>query len=112
MIGYGLGGSSRCADDRGRGVFLPRGIAPEFLGTPPLAAEHVLGQVGLLLALVGILFAVGGAASRRASPAPTTSRSSSAGSGARASGPPERARFTLSWIAMFGLAHAGRHDRV
>ena len=43
-------------------LFLPKGISPEFLGTPALAAEHALGQVGLLLALVGILFAVGGAA--------------------------------------------------
>ena len=43
-------------------LFLQKGITPEFLGTPALAAEHAVGQVGLLLALVGILFAVGGAA--------------------------------------------------
>ena len=63
MIGYGLGGFLSLALMIVAAVlFLPRGISPEFLGTPPLAAEHVLGQVGLLLALVGILFAVGGAA--------------------------------------------------
>jgi Mn2+/Fe2+ NRAMP family transporter len=63
MIGYGLGGLLSVALMIVAAVlFLPRGISPEFLGTPPLAAEHVLGQLGLLLALVGILFAVGGAA--------------------------------------------------
>ena len=37
------------------------GIAPEHLGTIALGSAEPLGQPGLLLALVGILFAVGGA---------------------------------------------------
>jgi manganese transport protein len=63
MIGYGLGGFLSFALMIVSAIlFLPGGISPQFLGTPALAAEHTFGQVGLLLALVGILFAVGGAA--------------------------------------------------
>jgi Mn2+/Fe2+ NRAMP family transporter len=45
----------------GGALFLSHGISPQHLGTVALAAEQPLGQVGLLLALVGILFAVGAA---------------------------------------------------
>jgi len=85
-------------------VFLPQGITPELLGTPPLAAAHVLGQVGLLLALIGILFAVGGAAIE-------TSFSGAYnlaqffgwrwGKKERHAGAP---RFTLAWLGMFAIA--------
>ena len=85
-------------------LFLPRGISPEFLGTPALAAEHALGQVGLLLALVGILFAVGGAADRdvvrrRLQPRPVL-RLALGQEGA----PAGASRFTLSWLVIFALA--------
>jgi Mn2+/Fe2+ NRAMP family transporter len=43
-------------------LFLPNGIEPELLGTVALGAEVPLGTIGLLLALLGICFAVGGAA--------------------------------------------------
>jgi manganese transport protein len=46
----------------GGALFLGEAIEPEFLGTIALGAQVPLGQIGLLLALVGILFAVGGAA--------------------------------------------------
>ena len=63
MIGYGLGGFlSFALMIVGGALFLGEGIEPEFLGTIALGAEVPLGQIGLLLALVGILFAVGGAA--------------------------------------------------
>ena len=45
----------------GATVFLGHGISPEHLGTIALGAGDPLGKIGLLLALVGILFAVGGA---------------------------------------------------
>jgi hypothetical protein len=45
----------------GAALFLPAGIDPEHLGTIALGSGEPLGQVGLLLGLVGILFAVGGA---------------------------------------------------
>ena len=39
----------------------PAGIAPDSLGTTALVAQSAFGETGLLLAFVGILFAVGGA---------------------------------------------------
>ncbi|CAN5292714.1 divalent metal cation transporter [soil metagenome] len=63
MIGYGLGGFLSFALMITAGaLFLPLGINPELLGTVALGAEVPLGQIGLILALVGTLFAVGGAA--------------------------------------------------
>ena len=63
MIGYGLGGFlSFALMIVGGSLFLDKGIEPEFLGSITIGAEVPLGQIGLLLALVGILFAVGGAA--------------------------------------------------
>jgi Mn2+/Fe2+ NRAMP family transporter len=63
IIGYGLGGFlSFALMIVGGALFLGQGVEPEFLGTIALGAEVPLGQIGLLLALVGILFAVSGAA--------------------------------------------------
>jgi manganese transport protein len=63
IIGYSLGGLLSFALMIGAGaLFLPQGISPESLGSVGLLAEVPLGTIGLLLALVGILFAVGGAA--------------------------------------------------
>ena len=62
IIGYALGGFFSVAlMVTGATVFLEHGISPEHLGTVALGAQLPLGEVGLLLALVGILFAVGGA---------------------------------------------------
>jgi Mn2+/Fe2+ NRAMP family transporter len=62
VLGYALGGTLSIAlMIVGATVFLGHGIAPEHLGTIALGAEVPLGKIGLLLALVGIFFAVGGA---------------------------------------------------
>jgi Mn2+/Fe2+ NRAMP family transporter len=62
IVGYGLGGFlSLALMVVGAGVFLRHGINPEHLGTIALGAEQPLGKIGLLLAVIGILFAVGGA---------------------------------------------------
>jgi len=62
IVGYSLGGTLSVAlMIVGGALFLEKGISPEHLGTIALGAEQPLGQIGLLLALVGILFAVGGA---------------------------------------------------
>src|SRR2546423_9341162 len=63
IIGFGLGGVLVVAlVVTAAEVFHPLMIQPEFIGTTALGAGTALGQAGLLLALVGILFAVGGAA--------------------------------------------------
>jgi manganese transport protein len=62
MIGYGLGGFlSFALMITGGALFLGQGIEPDFLGSIALGAQVPLGEAGLLLALIGILFAVGGA---------------------------------------------------
>jgi len=43
-------------------LFKPAGVQPEFLGTVAVAAMSPLGQIGLLCGLLGMFFAVGGAA--------------------------------------------------
>jgi manganese transport protein len=63
IVGYSLGGLLSFALMIGAGaLFLPRGIDPQLLGSVALVAQSPLGTIGLLLALVGILFAVSGAA--------------------------------------------------
>ena len=63
IIGYGLGGFLSFAIMIAAGAYLlPAGVEPETLGTTALVANAPLGQIGLVLALVGMLFAIGGAA--------------------------------------------------
>lgn len=63
IVGYSLGGLlSFCLMISAGALFLPAGVSPEQLGSVALLAEVPLGEIGLVLALVGILFAVSGAA--------------------------------------------------
>jgi manganese transport protein len=63
IIGYCLGGFLSFALMISAGaLLLPHGISAELLGTVALVAQVPLGEIGLLLALIGILFAVSGAA--------------------------------------------------
>jgi Mn2+/Fe2+ NRAMP family transporter len=62
ILGFGLGGlvavSILVASTE---VLKPAGITPDSIGTVALVAQTPYGELGLLLAFVGILFAVGGA---------------------------------------------------
>ena len=63
LVGFALGGVFSVAlIVVAAQVFHPLQISPEFIGTVALGAQVSFGQVGLLLALLGMLFAVGGAA--------------------------------------------------
>jgi Mn2+/Fe2+ NRAMP family transporter len=105
IIGYALGGFLSFALMIVAAVlFLPRGISPEFLGTPALAAGHTLGQVGLLLALVGILFAVGGAAVETAFAGAYNLAQFFGWRWGKKERPADASRFTLSWLVIFALA--------
>lgn len=105
MLGYGLGGFLSCALMIVAAVlFLPRGISPEFLGTPPLGAAHALSKVGLLLALVGILFAVGGAAIETSFSGAYNFAQFFGWRWGKKERPAGAARFTLSWLMIFALA--------
>ena len=105
IIGYSLGGFLSFALMIVAGtLFLPRGISPQFLGTPALASEHAVGQVGLLLALVGILFAVGGAAIETCFSGAYNLAQFFGWRWGKKERPAAASRFTLSWLAIFALA--------
>ena len=62
IIGFSLGGLISVAIlIASAQVLKPAGISPTSVGTVGLVAEQPYAQVGLILAFVGILFAVGGA---------------------------------------------------
>jgi Mn2+/Fe2+ NRAMP family transporter len=85
-------------------VWHPIGVQPELIGTVALGASVPLGEVGLVLALIGIAFAVSGAAIDTAF--------SSAYNVAQFFGwewgkyRPKRIapRFTLAWVLAFAVA--------
>ena len=62
IVGYSLGGTLSVAlMIVGASFFLQHGIEPSQLGSVALGGQDPLGEIGLLIAIVGILFAVGGA---------------------------------------------------
>ena len=62
IVGFALGGLISVAIlVASAQVLKPAGISPTSVGTVALVAEQPYAQVGLILAFVGILFAVGGA---------------------------------------------------
>jgi manganese transport protein len=105
IVGYALGGIITVALVIAAGAYLlPHGVDPAHLGSVALLAQGPVGEVGLVLVLVGMLFAISGAAI------------DSAFSGAynlaqffgwewgkyrHNSGAP---RFTLTWIVMLVIA--------
>jgi manganese transport protein len=106
-IGYALGGFlSFALMIVAALLFLPRGISPAFVGTPALAAGHELGQIGLVLAIVGILFAVGGAAIETSFAGAYNLSQFFGWRWGKKERPAAASRFTLSWLIIFGLALA------
>ena len=62
IIGFGLGGIFAVAIlVASAQVLLPAGVSPDSIGTVALVGQVPYGEVGLVLALVGMMFAVGGA---------------------------------------------------
>jgi Mn2+/Fe2+ NRAMP family transporter len=105
VIGYGLGAFLSFALMIVAAVlFLPRGIDPQFLGTPALGAQEALGKVGLILALVGILFAVGGAAIETSFSGAYNVAQFFGWQWGKREKPSGAPRFALSWIIIFLLA--------
>ena len=105
LIGYGLGAFlSFSLMIVAAVLFLPRGIDPQFLGTPALGAQEALGKIGLILALVGILFAVGGAAIETSFSGAYNVAQFFGWQWGKREKPSGAPRFALSWIVMFVLA--------
>jgi manganese transport protein len=107
IVGYSIGGFLSFALMISAGAFLlPKGISAELLGTVVLVADAPLGQIGLILALVGILFAVSGAAIDSAFAGAYNVAQFFGwewGKYRRSTGAP---RFTIAWMVMLALAFA------
>jgi manganese transport protein len=105
IIGYGLGGFLSFALMISAGaLLLPHGITPDFLGTVALMAQSPLGEIGLFLALVGMLFAVGGAALDVAFSGAYSLAQFLGWEWGKYRQPTGAPRFTLTWLVLFGLA--------
>jgi Mn2+/Fe2+ NRAMP family transporter len=107
IIGYGLGGFlSFALMITGGALFLGHGISPEHLGTIALGAENPLGRIGLLFALVGILFAVGGASIDTVFSGAYNLAQFCGWEWGRYRQPRAAPRFTLTWLVLLVLALA------
>ena len=107
ILGYGLGGFlSLALMIVGAALFLGQGISPEHLGTIALGSEQPLGRIGLLLALVGILFAVGGASIDTVFSGAYNLAQFCGWEWGRYRHPRGAPRFTLTWIVLLLLALA------
>jgi manganese transport protein len=107
IVGYSLGGLlSLALMIVGSAVFLRHGINPEHLGTIALGSEEALGKIALLLALVGILFAVGGASIDTVFSGAYNIAQFFGWEWGRYRHPSGAPRFTLTWVVFLILALA------
>jgi Mn2+/Fe2+ NRAMP family transporter len=105
MIGYGLGGFLSFALMITAGIlFFPLGIEPELIGTVALGAQIPLGTIGLILALIGILFAVGGAAIDTCFSGAYNLAQFFGWEWGKHRRPRDAPRFTIAWVVLLVLA--------
>src|SRR4051794_5410678 len=105
IVGYGLGGILACALVVVSGfLFHPLGVEPNDLGTVALPAQGAFGETGLLLALGGIMFCVGGAAIDSSFSASYNLAQFLGWEWGRYRGPSGAPRFTASWLLFLLLA--------
>lgn len=84
--------------------FHPTDIVPNFLATPTLPPALNLGTIGLGLALLGILFAIGGAAIESCMAGAYNFAQFFGWPWGKYQQPRNVARFTFAWMAMLGVA--------
>jgi manganese transport protein len=105
IIGYALGGVLACSLVVVSGyLFHPVGVDPSDLGTAALPAQNAYGETGLLLALGGIMFCVGGAAVDSSFSASYNLAQFLGWEWGRYRGPKKAPRFTASWLVFLFLA--------
>jgi manganese transport protein len=105
IVGYALGGVLACALIVVSGyLFHPLGVEPSDLGTAALPAQSAFGETGLLLALGGIMFCVGGAAVDSSFSASYNLAQFLGWEWGRYRGPKKAPRFTASWLVFLFLA--------
>jgi manganese transport protein len=105
FLGFGLGGLLSIAlIVVSAEVLAPLQIQPGYLGTTALGAERAFGETGLLLALLGMMFAVGGAAVECAFSGAYTLAQFAGWEWGKYRGPRSAPRFTWAWLTFFALA--------
>jgi Mn2+/Fe2+ NRAMP family transporter len=105
IIGYGLGGILAVALVIVSGyLFHPLGVEPNDLGTVALPVQGAFGETGLLLALGGMLFCVGGAAVDASFAGAYNIAQFLGWEWGRYRGPKKAPRFTISWLIFLALA--------
>jgi Mn2+/Fe2+ NRAMP family transporter len=87
-------------------LFGPANVGPQVVGTPALEAAIPFGSTGLLLALLGMLFAVAGAAVETCMSNAYALAQFFGWEWGRHKKPWEAPRFTVAWIAFYILALA------
>jgi Mn2+/Fe2+ NRAMP family transporter len=109
IIGYGIGGVLAVALVIVSGfLFHPLGVEPDNLGTVALPMQGAFGETGLLMALGGMLFCVGGAAIDSSFAASYNLAQFLGWEWGRYQGPRKAPRFTASWLVflLIGVAIA------
>jgi manganese transport protein len=105
IFGYGLGGLLAVALVVASGfLFHPLGVSPEDLGTVALPAQGAFGETGLLLALGGMMFCIGGAAIDSSFAASYNLAQFLGWEWGRYQGPRKAPRATGSWLLFLFLA--------
>jgi manganese transport protein len=105
ILGFTLGGVLSIALIVVAGeVFFDPQIQPGYLGTTALGAQRAFGEAGLVLALIGMLFAVGGAAVECAFSGAYSLAQFAGWEWGKYRRKREAPRFTLAWLAFFALA--------
>jgi Mn2+/Fe2+ NRAMP family transporter len=85
-------------------LFGPAGISPELVGTAALEGAVPFGRTGLLLAMLGMLFAIAGAAIETCLANAYSISQFFGWRWGRHHKPHETPRFTLTWVFFFALA--------
>jgi Mn2+/Fe2+ NRAMP family transporter len=107
ILGFGLGSLLAISIlSSSAQLFGPLHIDPQLPGSAALEPELPMGRVGLLLALLGILFAVAGAAIETCLANAYSAAQFFGWQWGRHKKPWDTPRFTLTWIALFLLALA------
>jgi len=105
FFGYGIGGLLAVALVIASGyLFHPIGVDPGDLGTVALPAQGAFGETGLLLALGGMMFCIGGAAIDSSFAASYNLAQFLGWEWGRYRGPRKAPRFTASWLVFLFLA--------
>jgi manganese transport protein len=105
ILGFGLGGILSVAIiATSAQVFNGIAVEPTSLGTTALSAERSFGETGLLLALGGMLFAIGGAAIEVALAGAYNMAQFAGWEWGKYRTPGRAPRFSLSWMIFIALA--------